>query len=136
MRNPTELQGAILSSDTLRLQDLILKGLGFLNDIDAPEAVGYLLSNIPPAHAMEDEDAQWWIDEAPHVWEAMAETLNDYSPTGYTFSAHPDDGACFGWWPDDVRALDEIDHAEAYPETDGGAARPQQEGRPVREGDW
>jgi hypothetical protein len=102
--NIDDLRDTTLIERTLRLQDLIPAALGFLNDIDAPEYVGYLVSNIPPSYAMEDAEADWWSDEAPFIWDDLLELLTFYGPEGTTFGTHPGDGADWGWWTDDQEA--------------------------------
>ena len=32
----------------------------------------------------------------------LFEILEEQAPDGYVFSVHPDDGACFGYWPVDM----------------------------------
>jgi hypothetical protein len=84
-------------SGTLRPQDLIP---AFLKEIkDRPEYI-QLMQNIP-AHVWEDEEADWWDNEAPYILEELFEVLDWYAPEGYYFGAHPGDGSDFGYWTED-----------------------------------
>ena len=42
----------------------------------------------------DDED----VEEAEELLEELFEYLNESAPDGCYFGAHPDDGACFGYW--------------------------------------
>lgn len=93
-----------VSEATLRSQDLLPKMLDALKEV-APEAHQQLM--VPacgfaavPAHALEDEDAEWW-DSEECSWllnETLFDALNEHAPEGYCFGSHEGDGACFGFW--------------------------------------
>jgi hypothetical protein len=113
-----------VSAGTLRAQDLIPAFLNVLREVH-PE--GYQQAMIPacgfamvPAHALEDEDAEWWGKEASHVLEHLFDVLNEHSPEGFTFGAHEGDGACFGYWPIADDLLDS--HSYDWPPSDPDAA--------------
>lgn len=93
-----------VSTATLRAQDLLPKFLDALSVV-APEAYQQLMVpgagfSAVPAHALEDEDDEWWQSE-DCAWllnEILFDALNEHAPEGYYFGAHEGDGACFGFW--------------------------------------
>lgn len=83
---------------THRPQDLMPALLDLLAEVH-PEAYEQCFQLVP-AHAMEDEEATWWTDEAPSHLEGLFDSLDECAPDGYYFGAHPGDGSDFGYWPD------------------------------------
>ena len=86
---------ASVSHGTMRLQDLIPRYMDGIRD--TPEYVQ--LMNVVPAHAVEDDNAEWWNSEdAISLLEDLEDTLENYAPEGYYFGAHPGDGSDYGYW--------------------------------------
>jgi hypothetical protein len=83
---------ASVSHGTHRLQDLIPSFLFVLK-----HTAEYAQISIP-SYALEDDDAEWWIDGADYLLEELWDVLNSYAPYGYAFSAHEGDGSDFGYW--------------------------------------
>ena len=87
---------------THRPQDLIP---AFLDEIRRCSPAHYEeLMVLPfgpiPAHAAEDEDADWWTsEEAGYLLEELHDILDGAAPEGYRFGAHEGDGTDFGYWP-------------------------------------
>ena len=87
--------GESISHGTMRTQDLIPAFLDVIRD--TPEYVQVM--NAVPAHAMDDEAAEWWdSDEAAGLLESLFDTLDGYSPEEHYFGAHPGDGSDYGFW--------------------------------------
>lgn len=90
--------GESISHGTMRTRDLIPAFMDVIRD--TPEYVQVM--NAVPAHAMDDEDAEWWdSDEAAELLESLFDTLDGYSPEGYYFGAHPGNGSDYGYWETD-----------------------------------
>lgn len=87
--------GESISHGTMRTQDLIPAFIDVIRD--TPE---YLqIMNAVPVHVMEDEKAEWWnSNEAVMLLESLFDTLDAYSPEGYSFNSHPGDGSDYGYW--------------------------------------
>ena len=90
-----------ISHATHRYQDLIPKFLECLKEI-APDHYEQLMT-LPfgpiPAHAMEDDDAEWWdSEEAGWLLEGLFDALNEHAPEGTCFGAHEGNGSDFGFW--------------------------------------
>lgn len=78
----------------MRTQDLIPAFMDVI--LDTPEYVQVM--NAVPAHAMDDEAAEWWdSDEAAGLLESLFDTLDGYSPEEHYFGAHPGDGSDYGF---------------------------------------
>ena len=95
----------VVSECTLRPQDLLPTFLDALRVIH-PEAYDQVMMpgcgfSAFPCYAQEDETAKWWDDDAPWLLESIANALCEAAPDGFYFGAHPDDGACFGFWRED-----------------------------------
>lgn len=90
--------GESISHGTMRTQDLIPAFMEVIRD--TPEYVQ--LVNAVPSHALEDKSAAWWeSEEASLLLESLFDTLDGYSPEGYSFGAHPGDGSDYGYWETD-----------------------------------
>ncbi len=87
-----------VSRGTLRPYDLT--DMFFAVIRDTPEYVQLMMSNTPPNHALDDEDAEWWEGEecAFFINETLFDVLNMYAPDGYYFGAHIGDGSDFAYW--------------------------------------
>lgn len=98
MKSRTVIEG------TLRMADLIPAFLRELEALDSDAARAYTSTPTGfapiPAYALEDAGSEWWDSEsAQHIAWDLEEALSERAPLGYVFGAHPDDGACFGFWP-------------------------------------
>lgn len=77
------------SSDSIKLDDIV-------------EGIEDLL----PEKLMEEfEEAE--EDEQPDIFDEICDYLNEAAPKGVTFSAHPDDGASYGFWKTDPEETEE-----------------------------
>ena len=106
-----------ISHNTLRPQDILPAMLDALRDIansDHPEAATASAQYaqivvLLPAHAMEDDDAQWWGEDAHHIICDLENVLNDYAPPYCYFGCHGGNGSDIGYWPD-LSAIDMAIH--------------------------
>lgn len=58
---------------------------------------------VVPAEAQDDPRHPWWdSEEAQDVAFVLIEALEEEAPEGFWFGAHPDDGACLGFWEHDI----------------------------------
>ena len=90
----------IVSEATLRPQDLIPTFLSALRERDEVAYAQIMINNALPAHALEDDEADWWESEDAHWFlEDLFETLSDTAEEGEYFGAHEGDGSLFGFWP-------------------------------------
>lgn len=64
---------------------------------DTPEYVQ--LMHLVPSYAYEEKNTAWWDSEdAICLLESLFDTLDSYSPKGYSFGAHLGDGSDYGYW--------------------------------------
>ena len=93
-----------ISHGTMRMQDLIPAFLDAVRGIAPAEYEAYMAMPFgpAPAHALEDDDAEWWgSDDALYLFNDLMETLDQHAPDGYYFGTHPGDGSDFGYWPEE-----------------------------------
>ena len=93
--------GTIISG-TLRSQDLLPAFLDALRELHVEAYIQVTTCSpwgCPPSHAQEDEEAEWWGEEADWVLQSLTDALNECAPDGCYFGAHWGDGADFGFWP-------------------------------------
>ena len=89
-----------VSNATLRLQDLIPSFLSALRERDPAAYTQIMVNNAIPAHAFEDDEADWWeSDDAHFILEDLFDSLNETAEDGEYFGAHEGDGSLFGFWP-------------------------------------
>ena len=91
-----------LSHNTMRSQDLIPVFLTFLSvhySVWYAAHVGRVFP-LPPAHAVEDEGAEWWDSEECSYFlnEELFNALNELAPEGYYFGSHIGNGSDYGFW--------------------------------------
>ena len=80
---------------TLRPQDLIPAFMTVIKDT----AEYVQIMNFVPAHATEDDTAEYWDSEdCSFFLQDLFDTLNNYAPDGYYFGSHGGDGSDFGYW--------------------------------------
>lgn len=106
----------IVSQATLRAEDLIPAYLDALEELtehdETSERAGDALARFRAnaetlagfpgftEEEMRDEDSSFYgTEEVYWVLEELFDALNDAAPEGTYFSAHPGDGALFGFWP-------------------------------------
>lgn len=82
------LPGTVICG-TLRTEDLINAFVDFLNQHEHPAMSRFSL--IAEA-SKEDEHASWFLHED------LFPAMDDLSPEGHYFGAHPGDGSDFGYW--------------------------------------
>ena len=89
----------IVSEGTLRAQDLIPAFLTALRDRDSAVYAQIMVNRAIPAHALEDDDADWWqSDDAHFLLDELFDALNETAEEGEYFGAHEGDGCLFGFW--------------------------------------
>ena len=91
-----------VSHATMRPQDLIPAFLSELSERDPTAYAQMVVAPFGPvpAHAWDDDDAEWWTsEEAGFVLEELFDALDACAPDGYYFGAHPGDGSDYGYWP-------------------------------------
>lgn len=86
---------------TLRPQDLLPAFLDVLADVAPDECVKLTIQpyGFVPAHAQDDENADWWQSE--ECWWCIGEltdALDACAPEGYYFGTLDGDGSDFGFW--------------------------------------
>lgn len=91
-----------ISHGTMRPQDLIPSFLDALEAI-APDAYAQMMvSSFGPVPAYvydEGDDSEWWdSDDAGYLLESLFDALDENSPEGFYFGAHPGDGSDYGFW--------------------------------------
>ena len=90
-----------ISHGTMRTQDLIPAFLDALSIVNPEGYSQYLLMpfGVIPSDASLDENDEWWVSEdAGYILEGLFDALDECSPDGYYFGAHPGDGSDYGFW--------------------------------------
>lgn len=95
-----DLKGMVVSEGTMRSEDLIPKFLNVLKTYGKDKYDAYVKENpeVLDLKGMDDETMGYVFDE-------LFNMLDEIAPEGFYFAAHPDDGACYGFW--------EVDPSEA-----------------------
>lgn len=96
------LANNIVSDRTLRTDHLICAFYSYLRRIDPERAKkiyaedGKILdeSAITAREIVTANSFEYGVE----VLQALTEELEELAPEGYSFGAHPGDGACFGFW--------------------------------------
>ena len=106
MTERTNLAGWVVSEGTLRSRDLLPAFLRALEAVDR-DAYWQVAHNSGhsyiPAHALEDDGAEFWgSEECAWILSDITDAIDRACPDGLVFGAHEDDGACFGFWPEDA----------------------------------
>lgn len=90
-----------VSTGTMRAQDIMPRMLSTVRAVAPDSYMQIVVSpfSFIPAHASEDDDADWWSSE-DCGWRLgeLFDILNDHAPEGYYFGPHPGDGADYGFW--------------------------------------
>lgn len=94
-----------ISHGTLRAEDLIDSFLDELNRLASAKADSILADYEDYEAACEDEDHDFWTNDADEMVNALQDALNEYAPPFCYFGATEGDGSDFGFWP----SLDNID---------------------------
>ena len=91
--NLDDLKGLVVSEGTMRSEDLIPKFLNVLKTYAVDKYDAYVKENpeVLDLNGMDDETMGWVVDE-------LFDKLDEIAPEGFYFAAHPDDGACYGFW--------------------------------------
>jgi hypothetical protein len=96
---------AVVSSGTLRPQDLVQAYLGALRELAPDVYIRLVMPGTDSAACLRyvrEEDDNWWRSDAcAWLLEQLTEALCEHSPPGTFFGAHEGDGALFGFWGDD-----------------------------------
>lgn len=91
--NLDDLKGMVVSEGTMRSEDLIPKFLNVLKTYGKDKYDAYVKENpeVLDLEGMDDETMGYVFDE-------LFDRLDEIAPDGFYFAAHPDDGACYGFW--------------------------------------
>ena len=95
--------GTLLTRDLILAFEVALSTLAKTDKIAAAYEAGRALTPFIPTYAREDRDSEWWDSEAAG-WELeeLFNMLCEVAPEGTYFGAHEGDGACFGFWDEDI----------------------------------
>ena len=98
-----DIRGEVISSGTLRLEDLIVHFTDALEYLASDTEIGERGVDLTEAIALQSDDhntlPDHLVEEGHEVLDGLFDALNELSPEGYGFGSHPSDGALFGWWP-------------------------------------
>ena len=98
-----DMQPGTISHGTMRNQDVLPKLMSTLFTEDPNRAREIWNGNPDFLEALCDLNAgienPWWDSEdACYMSEELFNVMNEYSPEGHYFGAHPGDGSDFGYW--------------------------------------
>ena len=104
MTHPDEWPFSIISEYTLNPQHLADTFLKHAEELEAYLKVDF--SQMEDGSNIQGEEDFWiWLDSFDNDDDALSSAIDDLMdfftslcPEGYYFGAHPDDGACFGYW--------------------------------------
>jgi len=104
----------IASCDTLKAEDLLPKFWQVAEMVavlaDRPQLLNAeTLASLQKLVGEDSSESDWSDSEASETLSELFDALNDAAPTGFSFSSHESDGACFGFWLDDSWA-DALEH--------------------------
>ena len=88
MDTTTTPQLGATSSDSTRTEDII----DGIRDLILPKLL---------AEYNEAVERDACLDEPQHIFYEILDAMQEIAPEGAYFGAHPDDGACFGFWSDE-----------------------------------
>lgn len=115
--------GTSVSAGTLRSEFLILSFAMFLqahNKVGYNDVVG-LYPELLKVDSIEDAtelvDNTLDADEVSELIGELIDGINQVSPSGCYFGAHPGDGADFGFWPVELDDVEELGSEVAIDET-------------------
>ena len=98
-----DIRGEVISSGTLRVEDLIAYFTDALEYLNPDTEIGERGVDMTEAIALQSDDhntlPDHLVEEGHEVLEGLFEALDELSPEGYCSGSHPGDGALFGWWP-------------------------------------
>ena len=101
-KSNADFAGFIISELSLRPEDLLPKFMQFLTT-HAPTYISPMDKKALQILESGKKDGDYTqtngidLDEFIHF---LTEQINGLAPKNYYFGANPDDGACFGFWPD------------------------------------
>ena len=95
----------IASCDTLRPEDLLPKFWQVAETLavwlERPQLLNSgTLASLQKLVGEDSSESDWSDSEASETLSELFDALNDAAPTGFSFSSHEGDGACFGFWLD------------------------------------
>jgi hypothetical protein len=104
----------IASCDTLRPEDLLPKFWGIAETLavwlDRPQLLNAeTLASLERLVGEDSRESDWSDEQASQTLDDLFGALEDAAPLGFHFSSSEGDGACFGFWVDDVWA-DALEH--------------------------
>lgn len=125
-----EMKNQSVSTATLRAQDLLPAFLEAVSQIDELSAEYAQLAVLPfgyiPAHAMEDDEADFWqSEEAQDKVNELSDLLDSVATDGFYFGAHPGDGSDFAFWQTEEEEEEEEEPhvCDAFPQLPGFTTR-------------
>lgn len=98
-----EMQPGSISHGTMRNEDVLPRLMSTLFKEDPQKAREIWKNNPEFLQALCDKDCgvknPWWESEdASFMAEELFDVMNEYSPEGHYFGAHPGDGSDYGYW--------------------------------------
>ena len=87
----------IVSSDTLRPEDLLPKFWGVAEQLNASISAETLAS-LERLVGEDSSESDWHDEQASETLSELFDVLDAAAPVGFNFGASEGDGACFGFW--------------------------------------